>query len=190
MRPFSEPSSYCQSLRKLLLQALLIATASLTLEADQSITRASGLIEQDGEGAVRFHAPPEQRDNCVTAEQEQTIRRKIAEYRSRTESPTATAQGAPRPFPFYPQAGAIWQDIFINNYVDLDPGSGLQDWDCSAYTYDGHNGADSVIRTFREQIIGVPVFAALDGAVIDAHDGEPDEPDTDSPRSVLARFLL
>jgi len=30
------------------------------------------------------------------------------------------------------------------------------------------------IRSFAEQDIGVPVFAALDGVVTDVHDGEPD----------------
>ncbi|MGH9837931.1 MAG: peptidoglycan DD-metalloendopeptidase family protein [Blastocatellia bacterium] len=131
----------------------------------------TSLVVVDG---IRFHAPPEPRDNCVTAEQERAIQRKIAEYEARVKAPAAATQSNPRPFPFYPQAGTVGQDLFINNYVDLDPGSGIRDWDCTEYTYDGHNGADSVIRTFREQEIGVPIFAVLDGIVMDAHDGEPD----------------
>ncbi|HSS79142.1 MAG TPA: M23 family metallopeptidase [Thermoanaerobaculia bacterium] len=80
-------------------------------------------------------------------------------------------------YPFFPQAGVLGQDLFITNFTDLNlrPGNAaIQDWDCSEYTYDGHHGHDSLIRTFREQAIGVPVFAALDGVVIDTHDGEPD----------------
>jgi hypothetical protein len=56
----------------------------------------------------------------------------------------------------------------------LSSDSGILDWDCSDFTYDGHRGHDSAIHGFRAQIIGVPVYAALDGRVIDAHDGEDD----------------
>jgi uncharacterized protein (TIGR03437 family) len=153
--------------------ALLLGGAGYLTLADAQRAQTK-LIAADNEDQWRLLAPPEQEDSCVTAEQEQTIRRKIAEYHARVKTPAAAAQTTPQPFPFYPQAGTIGQDIFISNYVDLDPGSGLQDWDCSRFTYNGHNGEDSVIRTFREQEIGVPVFAALDGIVIDANDGEPD----------------
>jgi murein DD-endopeptidase MepM/ murein hydrolase activator NlpD len=62
--------------------------------------------------------------------------------------------------------------LFDFNYVDVDPTTGFHDWDCSEFVYDGHNGNDMDIRSFGEQIIGVPVFAAQDGIVIDTHDGE------------------
>jgi murein DD-endopeptidase MepM/ murein hydrolase activator NlpD len=44
----------------------------------------------------------------------------------------------------------------------------------SDYTYDGHLGIDTEIAGFTAQAIGVPIFAALDGMVVEAHDGEPD----------------
>lgn len=72
---------------------------------------------------------------------------------------------------FYPQAGVLGQDLFVNNFVDLDPGPGVRDYACGSQTYDGHNGLDSDIRSFREMDIGVPVFAALDGKVISVQDG-------------------
>jgi murein DD-endopeptidase len=97
----------------------------------------------------------------------------IAEYeRSGRALPALKADPV---YPFYPQAGVLGQDLFILNFTDLDPGAGIRDWDCSGYTYDGHRGYDSVIRSFREQAIGVPIFAVLDGLVVDAHDGEPDQ---------------
>lgn len=77
-------------------------------------------------------------------------------------------------YPFFPQAGIQGQDLFLLNFTDLDPTAGFRDWDCTGYTYDGHRGYDSGIRSFREQAIGVPIFAALDGRVVDSHDGEPD----------------
>ena len=82
---------------------------------------------------------------------------------------------APELYPFVPMAGTEWQDRFVNNFVDLDPTSGILDWDCTDFTYDGHQGHDISLRSFGEQDIGVPVFAALDGTVVDAHDGEFDK---------------
>jgi murein DD-endopeptidase MepM/ murein hydrolase activator NlpD len=75
---------------------------------------------------------------------------------------------------FYPQAGILWQDLYPDNFVDLDPGPGVRDFMCGTQTYDGHTGTDSDIRSFREMDIGVPVFAALDGRVISVQDGEYD----------------
>ena len=77
--------------------------------------------------------------------------------------------------PFYPQAGIAWQDLYFANFVDLDPGPGTLDWSCGHQTYDGHTGEDSIIRSFREKRIGVPVFAAIDGVVIEVSDNLPDE---------------
>jgi Peptidase family M23 len=90
----------------------------------------------------------------------------------------ATASSTAQPEPvlaFYPQAGILWQDLYISNFVDLDPGPGTLDWNCGHQTYDGHTGEDSIIRSFREKRIGVPVFAALDGIVIEVSDNLPDE---------------
>jgi len=75
---------------------------------------------------------------------------------------------------FYPQAGILWQDLYPANFVDLDPGPGVRDFECGTQTYDGHTGTDSVIRSFREMDIGVPVFAALAGRVLSVQDGEYD----------------
>lgn len=97
----------------------------------------------------------------------------IAEYeRSGRALPALKAEPV---YPFYPQAGVLGQDLFILNFTDLDTGAGIRDWDCSGYTYDGHRGYDSMIRSFREQAVGVPIFAVLDGQVVNAHDGEPDQ---------------
>jgi murein DD-endopeptidase len=86
-----------------------------------------------------------------------------------------TAPSQPAPFTFYPQAGIPWQDLYLANFVDLDPGQGTLDWSCGTQTYDGHTGEDSIIRSFREERIGVPIFAVVDGTVIDVSDGLPDE---------------
>ena len=85
------------------------------------------------------------------------------------------ASAEPPPFAFYPQAGIPWQDLYFANFVDLDPGPGTLDWTCGAQTYDTHTGEDSIIRSFREKRIGVPVFAARDGQVIEVENIFPDE---------------
>jgi hypothetical protein len=83
--------------------------------------------------------------------------------------------GAPFPLAFYPQSGDLWRDLLITNFVDLDPGRDTLDWSCGRQTYDGHGGQDSALRSFREQRIGVPVFAALEGRVLEVVDQYRDE---------------
>ena len=73
--------------------------------------------------------------------------------------------------PFFPQAGTIGQDLFVTNFVDLDEGPGVRDYGCGGHSYDGHTGIDSIVRSFREVKIGVPVFAALDGRVLSVQQG-------------------
>ena len=82
------------------------------------------------------------------------------------------------PYRFYPLAGNLWQDINIGNFVDLDLTSGIRDYRCTEYTYDGHRGHDSGVLSFRQQDIGVPIFAALDGIVTNLRDGEFDQQTT------------
>jgi hypothetical protein len=75
-------------------------------------------------------------------------------------------------FPFYPMAGKHFEDVYAINFVDLDPTTGVLDWSCSStYSYNAHPASDTMLRTFGEQAVGVPVFAALDGVVIAADDG-------------------
>jgi murein DD-endopeptidase MepM/ murein hydrolase activator NlpD len=106
----------------------------------------------------------------------------VLTYAPAAADPTRVRPLAARPpYTFFPQAGIHGQDLFITNYVDMTVGSSYditqpgRDFECTAYSYQGHNGHDSGIDGFREQAIGVPVFAALDGTVTQQHDGEPDQ---------------
>lgn len=121
-------------------------------------------------GAVTLRPIP-LRDG-LSPEQAAELERAIAAYEAgRGARPRST--GA-LPYPFFPQAGNLWQDLPVPNYVDLDATQGLLDWDCGKYTYNGHDAIDTTIVSFKAQAIGVPVFAALDGVVAEAHDGEDD----------------
>jgi hypothetical protein len=111
--------------------------------------------------------------NCVPDEQ----RRLIAEIARQNE--LLYAAPAPRGiiplFEFFPIGGNGNKDTFHGGFVDLDPTSpGFHDYNCTPFTYNGHAGCDTEIRSFGEQVIGVPVFAALDGVVVFAQDGYPD----------------
>ncbi|HEX3125779.1 MAG TPA: M23 family metallopeptidase [Thermoanaerobaculia bacterium] len=131
-------------------------------------TRAAG-------GSAELIDVPNPEDG-ISAEQRAHVERVIAAYQSASQGrQRAAAEDEPFLYPFFPQAGVLGRDLFLNNYTDQNPSSGLvRDWDCTDYTYDGHQGHDSLIRSFREQLIGVPVFAVRDGVVLDTHDGEPD----------------
>src|SRR4051812_3959189 len=93
-----------------------------------------------------------------------------------------------KPFPFFPQGGNLWGDLFPGNFVDLQPDGGILAYNGSDYTYDGHNGCDSVILGIAAQEVGVPIFAALDGFVAETHDGEFDMNTTNETRPV--NFVL
>jgi uncharacterized repeat protein (TIGR01451 family) len=99
-----------------------------------------------------------------------------AEGGLRASASAEAGTSQPHPYTVFPHAGTLWKDIYINNFVDLSPQPGeVLTFDCSAHSYDGHLGHDSDLRSFKVQDIGVPIFAALPGLVVDAHDGEFDK---------------
>lgn len=110
--------------------------------------------------------PAEEPSNCIPLAEQQHIEDLIGR-----RGPSPKGNGI-IDYPFVPIAGTVWDDRFINNYVDLDATSGILDWDCTDWTYDGHTGYDIDLRSFGEMDAGVPVFAALDGTVVVAHDWE------------------
>jgi len=83
--------------------------------------------------------------------------------------------GVPQPLDLYPVAGVFGRDLYIPYFVDVNPASGSKlDFNCTQFTFDGHDGTDPYIRSFREQDIGVPIFAPRAAVVGTVHDGEPD----------------
>lgn len=147
---------------------IVLLTASLAAASGQAAEPAGGLA------ALVEIAPPA---DAISPRQRAAIRAAIAAYEKRKGTGPAQRDAAEGPFlyPFFPHAGILGRDLQIVNFTDQDPSQGLiRDWDCTDYTYDGHHGHDSLIRSFREQAIGVPVFAARDGLVVATHDGEPD----------------
>jgi hypothetical protein len=115
--------------------------------------------------------------NCITPVEQEMIDRVVSDYLTRTSGGWRTGTDAePALYRFYPMACNQWQDGETIHFNDLDPGSpGFHDFECDLYAYDGHDATDTLIRSFAEQHIGVPILAVEDGIVIDTHDGEFDE---------------
>ncbi len=119
---------------------------------------------------------------CVTPAMRQSIRATVAVApparvpgTTPAAAPPLGLRGSGPRYPFFPAAGDFHADIFNGLTVDMDPASpAFSTFECLPFTYDGHAGIDAEIRSFGEQAIGVPVFAALDGTVIFAQDGFPD----------------
>ncbi len=79
----------------------------------------------------------------------------------------------------WPLGGHDGREWVINNYVDLDPTSGVLDYTgasgSGAKTYDGHAGIDIDVPNFRWMDDGLSiVLAAANGVVTTVHDNEPD----------------
>ncbi len=71
-----------------------------------------------------------------------------------------------------PIGGVPFEDWTIVNYLDLEVGGGVTDWNGGNFSYDGHDAIDFTLPNFAAMDAGVPVLAALSGTVIAAHDGE------------------
>ena len=127
---------------------------------------------QEGGGGPIDLAPL---DGCITPQRRQFAADLIEHFEVKFGPVSRPVAGqTPAPLKFYPLAGTLWDDLFTLNYVDLNPTTAFSDWDCLTYTYNNHFGNDTIIRSFDEQMIGVPVFAAQNGRVIAMHDGESD----------------
>lgn len=156
-------------------RALAVVTGLLALVALASLRSSPDAVENDAGVTLVATGASEviARGDCLTPAEHALV---ASLQTKRTEQAGILAEGGgpSQKYRFDPHGGLVGQDLWLTNYVDLDPGSGVLDWDCTDFTYDGHRGHDSVIASFVEQAIGVPVFAALDGEVIETHDGEPD----------------
>lgn len=75
----------------------------------------------------------------------------------------------------FPIEGQLGIDFFLVNHVDHDPSPGsIRDYACGKQTYDGHQGTDFVLASFRSMDSGVHVLSAAGGRVIAVVDSLPD----------------
>ena len=74
----------------------------------------------------------------------------------------------------WPVEGEPFTKNNITNYVDVDPSSGILDYNGGSASYDGHRAWDIGPGLFREMDLGVELYAAAAGTVTAVHDGEYD----------------
>ena len=74
----------------------------------------------------------------------------------------------------WPLDGSAAHDWIIANYVDRTPGTGILDYHGGTRSYEGHQGVDIAIASFRLMDQGVVARAVAPGLVTAIHDGEPD----------------
>lgn len=118
-----------------------------------------------------FHASPiGLREDAAVETGSRTLLRRAAP--DAVDAGPVSFGSVPPTLHIYPVVGP---EFYIPYYVDLDPGSQIQDWQCGRNTFEKHPGHDAYIRSFTEQAIGAPVFAPLPGIVEEVHDGEPDQ---------------
>lgn len=123
-------------------------------------------------GLVRLGLLDAPERQCMSPEERALLHERIAAYLQRNPQRSERAASLYR---FWPQGCTLDRDSAISHFFDNDPAAGGQlDYNCTAITYDGHNGSDASTRSVAEFEIGMPIFAAADGIVVDAHDGEPD----------------
>ncbi|GMU37665.1 MAG: M23 family metallopeptidase [Phycisphaerae bacterium] len=110
--------------------------------------------------------------NCITPREHDHVRDLLAAYEA-AHGPLSAPEPASSSllYPFWPQAGYVYGDLFSGLFVDQDPSSGFRDYSCRDFTYNTHAGIDCGLRSFAEQMIGVPVFAVLEGTVVATQDG-------------------
>ena len=68
----------------------------------------------------------------------------------------------------------LWQDCFVQQMPDIDPGPGTLDPLCGQATYEGHTGWDIRLRSLSDIAQDVPVIAVADGTISRIRDGVPD----------------
>lgn len=154
-----------------LARTVLVTVFSIGPLFAQSIGRGDiASASHDADSLIQLPIEPL---SCISEADQARINEAVRAYeQAGAQSGSTTCDRPVAKYGFYPMGGTVWRDLFINNFNDLDPGPGVLDFGCSNWTYNGHDASDVDLRGFGEQAIGVPVFSAMDGVVIDSHDGE------------------
>ncbi len=145
--------------------AVLLTIALSAQGQSQASGPLRGLI-QTGEPRVG--------DELSAADQARADVGRAAWERRKAASGIGSYDNAPGLIPQFPIGATLDRDTYPGLLVDDQFGPGMFDFNCTSRCYDGHAGIDAGLRSFAEQAIGVPVFAALDGYVSFTQDGNPD----------------
>ncbi|SLN51993.1 Murein DD-endopeptidase MepM [Roseivivax jejudonensis] len=97
----------------------------------------------------------------------------------------SAAPAAAEAFLSVPLDCTLGQDCFIEDYHDVQPGPGQQDYTCGIKSRDAHYGTDFALLSFNAMERGVDVLAAADGVVEATRDDEDDIPFTPERRAAI-----
>ena len=161
----------CMYLNTLMIAAVLVSSSSAALSGNPYVLNEKSDQHEAHGGGAFTSLDDEVVHDCITPDERATADFHIANYRRNHPGFRTSTESK---LTFYPMGGRLYHDIYTTNFVDLASGSDVLDWNCTAQTYNGHQGNDTGIRTFEEQAIGVPAFAAMDGVVVWTADGNPD----------------
>ena len=98
--------------------------------------------------------------------------------------------GTPPAKMIWPTVAEPYTELGLTNYVDVDPTSGVADYTGGNAAYDGHSAIDAGVVDFRAMDKGSGIVAALDGTVIDIHDGEYDRHTSWGSPSPNANYVI
>lgn len=87
-----------------------------------------------------------------------------------------------------PIEGKQGKDWIIVNYVDWEV-TGFKDHNCGSKSYDGHQGTDFTLRSFKQMDSGVNVLAAAAGRVTFIKDGEFDRETEGDVTKLLGNYV-
>lgn len=87
----------------------------------------------------------------------------------------------------WPMACTLGTSCTIEDYMDLDPGAGQQDFMCAPKSRDGHRGTDIHLLSFDAMEQGVDIYAAAPGRVDALRDGLDDVAVTPETRAEISR---
>lgn len=79
----------------------------------------------------------------------------------------------------------LGRNCFIQQYMDVDPGPGAQDFRCGHLSYQNHSGTDFRAPNLKAMRDGIPVVAARDGVVRALRDGMADVDVTTLPEGAI-----
>lgn len=161
----------CQSTISIL--ELLLLFLSITLPSYGQPDSTTGRIRSASSIPCGVHTFSEEIINFLQGERDKLVAKGILSAKKHTQRShmTTTLEWPLRQVPGYSNTTYY----ALVNHVDLDPGTGIQDYNCGTKTYNGHNGNDISIFPFWWSMMNqnrVEVVAAAPGIILGKHDGE------------------
>lgn len=117
------------------------------------------------------------KERCVSEEQSRFIAQEIAKSQQKLRLSATTVDPVLFDWPIRQRGVTDYGHYAISNFVDLDPTSGIRDYNCGSRTYDGHGGTDIFTTPYswaKMDSNNVEVIAGAPGTIVYKIDGNYD----------------